>query len=117
MTIIDTLLTTIGETIQAWGNTNTTDGLGNTVKTWTTDKGTFTGIVQKPKSTDIKLMAGRIDETDRVVYAPTDSGITTGDRLEIDSVYYDIIGSIDDWKLKRNGTTQYYKLILKRVKS
>ncbi len=111
----DTLIEQYGETIQIWGQANSTDGLGNTITVWTTNKGTFTGVVARPSPEDIALAAGRISITDKKLYAPSDASIVTGDRLEIDGVKYDCYGSSADWGIKQGSTVQYLKLFLKRV--
>jgi hypothetical protein len=111
----DNLIDRNGETVQIWGQSSDTDGLGNTFTTWDVDKGTFTGVVVKSGIYDVALEAGRITTSDRKLIAPSDADIAVGDRLEIDGVKYDCYGSDDDWKVKLNGVTQYKKLFLKRV--
>lgn len=115
MTWIDNLIENYGEEIQIWGQAASTDGLGNSITLWTTDKGTFTGAVARPSPEDIALAAGRISITDKKLLAPSDAAIATGDRLEIDGINYDCYGSSEDWGIKRAGTVQYLKLFLKRV--
>lgn len=111
----NTLIERSGETVQIWGSSSTTDGLGNPVKTWTTDKGTFTGVVTRPSPEDVKLEAGRIASTDKKLYAPSDASIATGDRIEVDGINYDCYGSSEDWGVKDAGTVKYLRLFLKRV--
>lgn len=113
----DAVIKQLGETIQIWGAVSSTDGLGNTIKVWTTNKGTFTGVVSRPTPDDIALLGGKISATDKKLYAPSDASIVTGDRIEIDSIKYDCFGSSADWGIKRAGVVQYLKLFLKRVLS
>ncbi len=115
--MIDNLIEGYGETIQIWGQAPSTDGLGNPITLWTTDKGTFVGVVARPSPEDITLAGGRISITDKKLFAPSDASIATGDRLEIDSIKYNCYGSIADWKIKQGDTVQYFKLFLKRVLS
>lgn len=116
MTTFDNLISAQGETIQIWGPSEGTDGLGNPEKTWDDDKGTSTAVIQRPSPTDVELSAGRITTTDRKMFALSDATITTGDRVEIDSVNYDLMGTSDDWKIKHGNTVEYLRLFLQRVK-
>jgi len=97
-------ITRLGETIQIWGTSSGTDSLGNPVSTWDVNKGTFIGAVQRPAPNDVLFAP-----------APSDASIATGDRLEIDSVVYDLYGTLADWQMKLGGTVQYLQLFLKRV--
>ena len=115
MTTFDNLINAHSESIQIWGSSEGTDDLGNTVKTWDDDKGTSTAVIQIPSSRDIELSAGRIEATDKKVFALSDADITTGYRIEIENVNYDLIGAVDDWKAKQAGTVQYLRLFLRRV--
>ena len=65
MTTFDNLINAQGETIQIWGASEGTDGLGNPEKTWDSDKGTSTAVIQRPTPRDIELSAGRIAATDK----------------------------------------------------
>lgn len=105
-----------GETVQIWGTSSGTDDLGNPVKTWDSDKGTFLGIVTRPTANDVLFAAGKLSDTDKKLLAPSDADIVTSDRVEIDSVTYDLYGTLEDWTAKPlNGTTRYMRLFLKRV--
>jgi len=108
-------ITRLGETIQIWGASSGTDSLGNPVSTWDVNKGTFIGAVQRPAPNDVLFAPGKISNTDKKLYAPSDASIATGDRLEIDSVMYDLYGTLADWQMKLGGTVQYLQLFLKRV--
>jgi hypothetical protein len=104
-----------GETVQIWGASSGTDGFGNPESTWDVDKGTFTGVVLRPTANDITIAAGRITDTDKKLLAPVSADIATGDRLEIDSVTYDLLGVLADWQMKLFGTVQHLQIFLKRV--
>ena len=104
-----------GETIQIWGSSSGSDDLGNPVKTWDQDKGTFTGVVLRPTANDALFDAGRIANADKKLLAPTDAAIISGDRLEIDSVVYDLFGVPADWQMKLSGSVQHLKIFLRRV--
>ena len=115
MTTFDNLINAQGEAIRIWGSSEGTDGLGNPEKTWDDDKGTSTAVIQRPTPKDIELSAGRIEATDKKVFALSDADITTEDRIEIESVHYDLMGAVDDWRIKQAGTVQYLRLFLRRV--
>jgi len=104
-----------GESMQLWGSYSDTDDLGNPVKTWAVDKGTFTGVVLRPTAADITISAGRLSSTDKKLLAPTTADIATGDRIEIDDITYDLLGSHEDWQMKLSGTTYHQQLFLRRV--
>lgn len=104
-----------GETCQLWGASTGTDEFGNPEDTWDTDKGTFTGVVIRPTASDITASAGRIADTDKKLLAPTTADIATDDRIEIDSVTYDLLGDHADWQMKLSGTTYHQQLFLRRV--
>ena len=116
MTNFDNLITAQGESVHIWGASVGTDGLGNPEKTWDTDKGTTTAVIQRPGAKDIELSAGRVTDTDKKMYAQSDAAIVKGDQIEIDSVYYDLLGALDDWKMKQGGSVEYLRLFLRRVK-
>ena len=105
----------LGETIQIWGTSSSTDTLGNPTKTWDQDKGTFIGVVGRPKANDVLFAGGKLADTDKTLIAPSDASIATGDRLEIDSITYDLFGSLPDWQAKHGTTTRYLTLYLKMV--
>jgi hypothetical protein len=115
----DNTIGRLGESIQIWGQiwgaASETDDLGNPVKAWTVNKGTFIGVVMRPKANDVLFAGGKLADTDKTLIAPSDASIATGDRLEIDSVTYDIYGTLADWKIKLGGTVQHLSLYLKRV--
>lgn len=115
----DNAIGKLGETVQIWGASSGTDGLGNPESTWNVDKGTFTGVVMYPAGDagvgDALFAAGRISDTDKKLHAPSTASIATGDRLEIDSVTYDLYGTLADWQVKLGGTVQHLQLFLKRV--
>lgn len=104
-----------GETIQIWGASSGTDDLGNPESTWDVDKGTFTGVVLRPTANDALFEAGRAANADKKLLAPSDASIVSGDRLEIDSVTYDLFGVPADWQMKLSGTVQHMQIFLKRV--
>lgn len=104
-----------GETVQIWGTSSGTDALGNPVKTWDSDKGTFTGVVLRPTANDALFDAGRIANADKKLLAPASASIAKGDRLEIDSVTYDLFGIPADWQMKLSGTVQHQQIFLRRV--
>jgi len=104
-----------GESIQLWGDSDGTDDLGNPVKVWNVDKDTFTGVVLRPTASDITISAGRLSGTDKKLLAPTTADIATGDRIEIDDITYDLLGSHEDWQMKLSGITQHQQLFLRRV--
>lgn len=105
----------LGETIQIWGTSSSTDTLGNPTKTWDQDKGTFIGVVGRPKANDVLFAGGKLADTDKTLIAPSDASIATGDRLEIGGIMYDLYGSLPDWRMKQGGTTRYLSLYLRRV--
>ncbi len=113
--MIDNFIESYGETIQIWGQAASTDGLGNPITVWTTNKGTFIGVVSRPSPDDISFTAGRIASTDKKLYAPSDANIITGDRLEIGGIKYDCYGNLEDWKIKHGSTVNHFRLFLKRV--
>lgn len=113
--MMDNAIERLGETIQIWGSSSGTDALGNPVKAWDQDKGTFTGVVMRPTANDVLFAPGRISDTDKKLHAPSTASIATGDRLEIDSVTYDLYGTLADWQIKYSGTVQHLSLFLKRV--
>lgn len=116
MTNFDNLIASQGETVQIWGPSVGADGLGNPETTWSVDKGTTVAVIQRPGARDIELSAGRVTDTDKKMYAKSDAAIVTGNQVEIDSVYYDLLGTLDDWKMKQSGTVEYLRLFLRRVK-
>lgn len=116
MTTFDNLINAQGESVKIWGPSVGTDGLGNPETTWDVDKGTTTAVIQRLGAKDIELSAGKVTDTDKKMYAKSDAAIVTGDRIEIESVNYDLIGSLDDWKMKQAGTVEYLRLFLRRVK-
>ncbi|MEA3397797.1 MAG: hypothetical protein U9R05_10085 [Chloroflexota bacterium] len=111
----DNAIKRLGETVQIWGASSGTDDLGNPVKTWDQDKGTFTGVVMRPTANDVLFAGGRLSDTDKKLHAPSAASIATGDRLEIDSVIYDLYGTLPDWQMKLGGTVQHLQIFLKRV--
>ena len=111
----NTYIEQYGETVQIWGTSSSTDGLGNPIKTWDDDKGTFTGVVLRPTANDALFDAGRVANADKKLLAPSDASIVTGDRLEIDSIRYDLFGIPADWQMKLSGTVQHLQIFLKRV--
>lgn len=113
--MMDNAIERLGETIQIWGASSGTDALGNPVSTWDVDKGTFTGVVMRPTANDVLFAPGRISDTDKKLNAPSTASIATGDRLEINSVTYDLYGTLTDWQMKLGGTVQHLQLFLKRV--
>lgn len=112
---MDNAITRLGEEIRIWGSSESTDALGNSIKTWDQDKGTFTGVVMRPTANDVLFAPGKLADTDKKLHAPSTASIVTGDRLEIDSITYDLYGSLADWQMKLGGTVQYLQLFLKRV--
>ncbi len=115
MTGFDAYIEQYGETVQLWGAADGTDSLGNPTKTWSVDKDTFTGVVQRPTANDITLSAGRLTDTDKKLLAPTTADIATGDRIEIDDIAYDMLGSHADWQMKLSGTVRHQQIFLRRV--
>lgn len=113
--MIDNAIGRLGESIQVWGASSGTDGLGNPMKTWDQNKGTFTGVVMRPTANDVLFAGGRLSDTDKKLNAPSTAAIATGDRLEIDSITYDLYGSLADWQMKLGGTVQHLQIFLKRV--
>ena len=113
--MMDNAIERLGETVQIWGSSSGTGALGNPVKAWDQDKGTFTGVVGRPKANDVLFAGGKLSDTDKTLIAPSDVSIATGDRLEIDSVTYDLYGTLADWQMKIGGTVQHLSLYLKRV--
>ena len=113
--MMDNAIERNGETIQIWGSSDGTDALGNPVKAWAVDKGTFLGVVGRPKANDALFAAGKLSDTDKTLIAPSDADIATGDRLEIDSITYDLCGSLADWRRKLGTNTKHLQLFLKRV--
>ncbi len=111
----DNAIGKLGETVQIWGASSGTDDLGNPESTWDVDKGTFIGVVMRPTANDALFAPGRISDTDKKLHAPSTASIATGDRIEIDSVTYDLYGTLADWKVKLGGTVQHLQLFLKRV--
>lgn len=116
MTTFGNLINAQGESVKIWGPSVGTDGLGNPETTWDVDKGISTAVIQRPNAQDLKLSAGTVTNTDKKMYAKSDATITTGDRIEVESINYDLIGSLDDWKMKHSGTVEYLRLFLRRVK-
>jgi hypothetical protein len=106
-----------GETIQIWGPSGTTDALGNPVNTWNVNKGTVRGIVAIPgvNQRDTLTPAGRIATADKKVLVPSDAGIATGYRLEIDSIQYDCLGEYADWVVRRRNAINHLEIMLKKV--
>ena len=106
-----------GETIQIWGTSSGTDGLGNPTKTWDSDKGTVKGIPAKLKrnEADITTPAGRIAATDKKVIVPATATIATGDRLEIDSINYECMGEYADWVVRKRNTIDHLEILLRKV--
>lgn len=104
-----------GETVQIWGASSSTDGVGNPVSTWDVDKGTFTGVVLRPTANDALFDAGRVANADKKLLAPSDASIVSGDRLEIDDVRYDLFGIPADWQMKLSDTVQHLQIFLRRV--
>ena len=113
--MMDNAINRLGESIQIWGTSSTTDSLGNPVTVWDQDKGTFTGVVGRPKANDALFAGGKLADTDKTLIAPSDASIATGDRLEIDSVTYDLYGSLADWQVKLGGTVRHLALYLWKV--
>lgn len=113
--MMDNAISRLGEEIQIWGASSGTDALGNPVSTWDVDKDTFIGVVMRPTANDVLFAPGRISDTDKKLYAPSTANIATGDRLEIDSVVYDLYGTLADWQMKLGGTVQHLQIFLKRV--
>ena len=112
---MDNAINRLGETVRIWGASTGTDDLGNPIKTWDQDKGSCLGVTAYPKANDALFAGGRLSDTDKTLIIPSDSDIATGDRVEIDSVIYDLYGTDADWKLKFGNTLKYYHLYLKRV--
>ena len=104
-----------GETVQIWGASSGTDDLGNPISTWDVDKSTFTGVVLRPTANDALFDAGRVANADKKLLAPSDADIAVGDRLEIDSIMYDLFGVPADWQMKLSGTVQHLQIFLRRV--
>lgn len=111
----DNAIARLGETIQIWGSSNGTDSLGNPIKTWDQDKGTIVGVVGRPKANDALFAGGKLSDTDKTLIAPSDASLATGDRLEIDSITYDLYGTEADWQMKLGTSTKHLQLYLKRV--
>lgn len=112
---MDAAINRLGETIQVWGTSNGTDDLGNSIKTWDQDKGTFAGVVGRPKANDALFAGGKLSDTDKTLIAESTANVATGDRVEIDGVTYDLYGTLADWKMKLGATTKHLQLYLKRV--
>jgi len=112
---MDNAINRLGESIQLWGSSSSTDALGNPIKTWDQNKGTFLGVVGRPKANDVLFAAGKIADTDKTLIAPSGTSLATGDRVEIDSIIYDLFGSLADWQIKQGTTTRHLHLFLKRV--
>lgn len=104
-----------GETVQIWGATVGTDDLGNPLSEWNVDKGTFIGVVVRPTANDALFDAGRVANADKKLLAPSDASIVKGDRLEIDSITYNLFGVPADWQMKLSGTVQHQQIFMKRV--
>ena len=113
--MMDAAINRLGETIQIWGTSDSTDALGNPVKEWTVDKGTTKGVVGRPKANDNLFAGGRLSDTDKTLITLSDAAIATGDRLEIDGITYDLYGTLADWQVKRGDTVTQMKMYLKRV--
>lgn len=113
--MFDNAIDKLGETIQVYGASESIDALGNPIKVWDQDKGTFAGVVGRPKANDTLFAGGKLADTDKTLIAPSDANIAIGDRLEIDNVTYDLYGTLADWQMKRGGTVQHLQLYLKRV--
>ncbi|RLD18799.1 MAG: hypothetical protein DRI69_09640 [Bacteroidetes bacterium] len=105
----------LGETVQIWGSSSSTDALGNPVKAWDQDKGTCQGVIMRPTANDALFAAGKVSDTDKKIHLLPDASVTTGDRIEVDSVMYDLYGSLADWKMKQGDTVQFLQIFLKRV--
>ena len=112
---MDAAIERLGETIKLWGQSSSTDALGNPITVWNQDKGTFKGVVGRPKANDVLFAGGKLSDTDKTLIAPSDASLATGDRVEIDSVIYDLYGTAADWKQKIGTTTKHLQLYLKRV--
>ena len=112
---MDAAIERLGEPIQIWGTSSSTDDLGNPVKVWNQDKGTCIGVVGRPKANDALFAGGKLADTDKTLIATSDANLATGDRVEIDGVTYDLFGTLVDWKMKRGTATQQLQLYLKRV--
>ena len=112
---MDNAIKRLGETVKIWGASTGTDDLGNTIKTWDQDRGTCVGVVAYPKANDALFAGGKLADTDKTLIVPSDADIATDDRIEIDSIIYDLFGTKADWKLKHGTATQYLHLYLKRV--
>ncbi|MBC2746264.1 MAG: hypothetical protein HF975_04510 [ANME-2 cluster archaeon] len=106
-----------GESIQVWGPSAGTDGLGNPDNTWDDDKGTVQAIVAIPgvNQRDTITPAGRIATADKKVIVPSGAGIATGDRLEIDSVNYDCLGEYAAWIVRRRNVINHLEILLRKV--
>jgi len=113
--MFDNAINRLGETVQIWGSSSGTDDLGNPVQTWDQDKGTFVGAVQRPTANDVLFAPGKLADTDKKLIAPSDASIATGDRLEIDSIIYNLYGTLADWTMKQGGTVRHQQIFLKRV--
>lgn len=113
--MFDNAIERLGETIQIWGTSDSTDALGNPIKEWTVDKGTTKGVVGRPKANDNLFAGGRLSDTDKTLITLSDASIATGDRLEIDGIRYDLYGTEADWKKKIGSTVKHLQLYLKRV--
>lgn len=112
---MDAAIERLGETVRIWGSSSSTDDLGNPVKVWDQDKGTFIGVVGRPKANDVLFAGGRISDTDKTLIAPSDANLATGDRVEIDSIIYDLYGTEADWKQRLGTTIKHLQLYLMRV--
>ena len=112
---MDNAIERLGESIQIWGSSSGTDDLGNPIKTWDQDKGTCIGVVGRPKANDVLFAGGKLSDTDKTLIATSDANLATSDRVEIDSVTYDLFGTLADWKIKRGTATQQLQIYLKRV--
>lgn len=112
---MDNAIERLGELIQIWGSSDSMDDLGNHIKVWNVDKGTFTGVVGRPKANDVLFAGGKLSDTDKTLLAPSDASLATGDRVEIDSITYDLFGTEADWKMKLGGTVVHLQLFLQRV--
>ncbi len=113
--MMDNAIERLGETVQIWGSSDSTDSLGNSVKVWTVDKGTTIGVVGRPKANDALFAGGKLPDTDKTLITLSDASIATDDRVEIEGVTYDLFGTEADWKEKRGETVTQMKLYLKRV--
>ncbi len=108
-------ITQYGEPVQIWGASTNTDELGNPISIWDIDKDTFIGVVMRPTASDERFGGGRVAKADKKLLAPHDANIIAGDRLEIDSIMYDLLGLPADWEMKLSGRVQHLQIFLRRV--